>query len=96
MLEKTLENYFIREVKKRGGLALKLQALSMAGFPDRTVFFPNGMIYFVELKQEGKKPTKLQQQMIDKLRNFGFKAYVIDTKEKVRQFLELAEHLNAV
>ena len=39
MTEKAIENYFKTEIKKRGGLAIKLNSMSVSGLPDRIVLF---------------------------------------------------------
>lgn len=43
---------------------------------------------FVELKSEGIKPRKLQLIRHEELRTLGFKVFVIDTHEKLTQFLD--------
>jgi hypothetical protein len=93
MLEKTVENYLRDKVKTMGGIALKVNASNMAGLPDRMILFPEGKIYFVELKAPGKKPRPLQLASHRILRGLGFRVYVIDTKEGVLDFLkEVATH----
>ncbi len=85
--ESTIEIYLCQEVKKLGGLALKWSSMNVRGVPDRIVLMPNCPAVFVELKAPGKKPTALQAQMIQKLKDLGNTVQVIDSKEGVRQFL---------
>lgn len=84
--EKTLERTLVEEVRRRGGICLKLQGNMYAGMPDRLVMLPE-RIAFVELKSEGIKPRRLQLIRHDKLRALGLKVFVIDTHEKLTQFL---------
>lgn len=40
-----------------------------------------GYVGFAEIKTTGKKPTKIQAYIHDKLRSFGFEVFVIDDIE---------------
>ena len=88
MNEHQIENYLCTQVKDKGGLALKLNSTSMAGLPDRLVLFPDGFIYFVELKAPGKKPRPLQAAVHRRLKSLGFMVSVIDSKQQVNEFIE--------
>jgi hypothetical protein len=85
--EKLIEQRLREGVQNLGGIAIKLISAYLTGLPDRLVLLPGGRIYFVELKSTGKKPTKLQDFMFDKLRKLGFKVLVIDTLCALRIFL---------
>lgn len=89
--EKTLEAHLRTEVEKRGGQALKYTSQYHRGMPDRVVLMPGGLVYFVELKSEGKKPTLLQVKAHEKLRRLGFFVVVIDSTETLGDFLELLD-----
>ena len=67
MREKVIEQYFVAEVKKLGGIALKLNSTSMKGLPDRLILLPNGILFFAELKATGKKARPLQKFILKKL-----------------------------
>lgn len=86
--EKTLEHSLVEKIRQRGGICLKLQGNMYAGMPDRLVLLPGGHMVFVELKSEGIKPRKLQLIRHEELRTLGFKVFVIDTHEKLTQFLD--------
>ena len=85
--EKTLEHSLVVKIRQLGGICLKLQGNMYAGMPDRLILMPGGRIVFVELKSEGIKPRKLQLIRHEELRALGFKVFVIDTHEKLTQFL---------
>jgi len=83
MRESTLEKLFVKEVKKRGGLALKFVSPGMSGVSDRIVLMKNGRMAFVELKAPGKKMRPLQIKRKGQLESLGFKVYCIDNKEQI-------------
>lgn len=88
--ERDVEKYFVRQVAKVGGKAMKWSSPSNNGVPDRIVFlkYPLGpSVLFVELKAPGKKPTPLQQKVHEELRALGEKVYVVDSKAAVDKFL---------
>jgi hypothetical protein len=51
------------------------------GFPDLTVVLP-GEVIFVEVKQPGKKPTKIQEWWHKRLRTLGATVLVVDSEEQ--------------
>ena len=83
--EKVIEQYFVAEVKKLGGIALKLNSTSMNGLPDRLILLPNGVLFFAELKSTGKKARPLQRFIHQKLQSLGFIVYVIDSMAQVKK-----------
>ena len=85
--EKTLERNLVAKVKDLKGWAIKLLPFQVAGLPDRLVLMPEGKVYFVEVKSTGKKATKLQLVIHKRLESLGFTVYVIDTTEKLIEFI---------
>lgn len=86
--EKTVENYLVTKWKEAtGGEAVKFPPLFYAGFPDRICLAAPGLIVFVETKAPGKTPRKLQIKIIDKLKAWGFRVEVLDTKDAVDGFI---------
>ena len=81
MLERTIELKFVKEVKKTGGIALKLVCPGFIGMPDRLVLMPKGKMFFAEMKAPGQKPRPVQVKRHEMLRNLGFKVYVVDSLE---------------
>lgn len=88
MTEKTIENYLKKEIKNKGGLAVKLNSTTMAGLPDRMILLPKGIIFFVELKRPKGKARPLQLAVHRLLINLGFDVYVIDSKQKVKEVID--------
>ena len=85
--EKKLEARLVREIEARGGMALKYTSQYHRGIPDRICLIPPGILTFVELKSTGQKPTKLQEHAMEKLTSLGFDCLVIDTTEKLEEYL---------
>ena len=84
--EKLLERKLVEKVKAKGGEAFKMLSQYHRGLPDRAVLF-NGRAAFVEIKTTGKKPTKLQMRIKERLEQLGFEFYVIDNSEAIDDFI---------
>ena len=78
MRESKIENKLKQAVERLGGMCIKFPPIFFKGFPDRIVLLPGGAIFFVELKQKGKKPTGLQTLVHNRLRSLGFAVSVLD------------------
>lgn len=81
--EQALEQKFVKAVKAKGGLALKFVSPNYAGVPDRLILIAYGHIGFVEVKAPNQKPRKLQETRIRKLKQMGFKVYVLDHESQI-------------
>ena len=88
MVEKEIEYKFSKEVKKLGGIALKLVCPSFDGVPDRLVLMPGGKLYFVEVKRPGAKPRPLQVARHQMLRRLGFLVFVLDDPAQIDGVIE--------
>ena len=51
--------------------------------PDRLVLLPGGHIGFVEVKAPGEKPRPLQLSRHRRLRQLGFRVYVLDDEKQI-------------
>lgn len=81
MRESELEKKFKEMAAQAGGKAYKFVSPGNDGVPDRLVILPGGKIGFVELKQEGGKPRKLQQFRMKELESLGCFVTVADSIE---------------
>lgn len=88
MQEKELEAKFREKVKAAGGRAYKFVSPGNSGVPDRLVILPGGHIGFVELKQHGKKPTKLQERQHKILRSLSCYVAVLDRLEDIGKVVD--------
>lgn len=86
MREKEVEQALIREIRKKGGMCLKLVCPGWDGAPDRLCLWPGGKIKFAELKAPGRKPRPLQVRRAEQLKRLGFEVAVIDSTEAAAQF----------
>ena len=89
MLEKEIEKYLVSEVKKSGGTAYKFTSPGHVGVPDRLCLMPNGTIFFVELKATGKTTRPLQEREILRIRAYGQRVYVADSRKRIDEILKL-------
>jgi hypothetical protein len=76
-MEKDVEAYVRREVKKMGGKLLKWVCPGNDGVPDRILMLPGGRIWFIEFKDGGGKVSPLQTYWMDELYNLGFSSFVV-------------------
>ncbi|MDW4049105.1 VRR-NUC domain-containing protein [Staphylococcus saprophyticus] len=87
MRESKIENYLKTEVGKYNGMCLKFTS-SVSGVPDRIVILPDNRIYFVELKQEKGRLSKIQKYMHKQFNKRGVPVYVPYSKNDVDKFIE--------
>jgi len=84
--EKDIEDYFVRKVRQAGGRAYKF---GQNGLPDRICVFPQGKVFFAELKRPGERPRPLQINRQKELMCLGAVVVpYIDTKKGVDSFID--------
>ena len=83
MREKEIEKILVDEVKRLGGRAYKWTSPGNDGVPDRIVIKPNGEVWFVELKTETGRLSKMQEYQLNRLREHGCNAVVLYGPEEV-------------
>lgn len=88
MREKDVEQRLFKAVRQSGGLALKFVSPGFNGVPDRLLLFPGGRLAFCEVKAPGENPRPLQVHRMEQLRSLGFRVYVVDSEDGVRELLE--------
>ena len=88
MIENTVEGYLRKKVRAVRGKCYKFICPGHVGAPDRICIFPQGRVYFVETKAPGGKPRPTQLMFHRELAELGVTVRVIDTREKVRAFIE--------
>lgn len=87
MLERTIENYLVKQVKAAGGEAEKFTSPGKRHVPDRIVSWPFGFKDWVETKAPGKKPRAGQVRDHQKRLALNHVVWVIDTKKKVDEYV---------
>jgi hypothetical protein len=88
MTEKHIEQKLCTKVKAMGGIAIKINSLSMSGLPDRLVLLPGGEVIFIELKAPGKEMRPLQVKRKRQLEGLGFSVYCIDDVNQIEKILK--------
>ena len=90
MSESTVQKYLIAEVKKLGGLAVKVECSSRRGWPDITMVLPNKPIFLVEVKSDTRKGrlSDHQKQVHTEIALLGDKVWIVESKTEVDQLLQ--------
>jgi hypothetical protein len=96
MGEKLLESKLRREVKKMGGMAIKFVSPGHAGVADRIVIMPGGLIWFVELKSEGKKLSPLQKIFKTQMEDLKCRYWLVDCPEMLAECLHEIEYITKI
>lgn len=87
MRESVVEDYFIQQIERHGGLSSKFVSPSMLGVPDQIVLY-KGLTYYAEIKAPGEKPRKSQIAVHELYKEYGVIVHVIDTKSGVDTFIK--------
>lgn len=88
-LERDVEAYLGKSVRKLGGRCVKFLPDEENGMPDRLVLLPGGIVVWVELKNgETEKARKLQQLQHKRLRDLGQIVCVGQTKAQIDNILD--------
>lgn len=85
--EKSIEAKFRDGVKELGGLCYKFTSPGSVGVPDRIVIMPGGRVYFVELKKDKGRRTKMQTLRQTELRAHGARVWTLFGLVDVKAFL---------
>lgn len=75
------------KVEQLGGLCWKFTSPGTVGVPDRIVLH-EGRVYFVELKTERGRRSKVQKYIHKKMREQKIDVYMIWSKKDVDSFVE--------
>ena len=84
--EAYVEDYLVKQCKKRDILCWKLTCPGISGVPDR-LLIGHGKILFVETKSKVGKLRKLQEKIINAMINHGAIVYTANTREVVDEIL---------
>jgi len=88
MLERDIEAHLVEGVKRLGGVAYKFTSPGRRNVPDRICALPGGILFFVELKAPGKKPTAGQAREHRRLMDLGQLVFVCSTIAEVDELME--------
>jgi hypothetical protein len=86
MKESALEQMLFRQVRARGGIAVKL-APTQAGVPDRLILLPEGRHVLVELKADGGRVSPAQTLWHQRSAAIGHPVIVLRGRAEVDAWL---------
>lgn len=87
--EEKIEKEFVAECKKRNILQCKFEVDGFRGAPDRMVFLPDGMVFFIEFKRPGGgKVSQHQAKFLARLDSLGFKTLLTCCWEEPIEWIE--------
>lgn len=84
-LESSVQKGIITLLKSAGWVVDKPVSRSHNGFPDITAY-KDGKTIFIEVKRPGGKTKPIQDYWINKLKNMGFDAYVIESPKQLKDY----------
>lgn len=80
ILEKDIQKAVVEYARSKDILAFKVSSFSTRGLPDY-MFIKDGKVLFIEFKAPGKKATRLQEVVIEKIKREKIMVWVIDNIE---------------
>lgn len=86
--EAIVETYLDKQVKLLGGITRKTIYQGRRYAPDRQCFLPDGHLIIVECKAKQGKLSCGQKMELKRLRQLGFNAVVVSSKEEIDKLLE--------
>lgn len=86
--ESKIESAVCKYAQSKGCYVRKFSSPSRAGVPDRLFLTPNGLVFFIEFKAPGKRPTALQQREIDEIENRHGLAKWVDSVEEGKFYVD--------
>jgi hypothetical protein len=88
VLEKQIERAVKDYAESKGWLTRKWTSPGHSFVPDQIFIRPDGLIVFIEFKQQGKQATAGQLREHDRLRDHGCRVYVIDSVAAGKQLVD--------
>ena len=87
MLEKGIEQRMCEMIRERGGLTYKFSSPGNPGVPDRIVITPAGVVWFVELKTDTGRPSKIQKYQIAEFEKRNANVRVVYGWDAAKEFV---------
>lgn len=89
--EKQIEAYFVKRIKKIGGISYKWTSPGTVGVPDRIMILGNA-VYFVELKTKTGRVSPAQKKVHKELVKHGADVLILWSKEDVDELIRIYEN----
>jgi len=90
-LEKDIEKRVCDYAKSLGLLCYKFTSPSRRSVPDRMFITKAGVVFFIEFKRAGQKPTAAQEVEIAKIRATGVRVAIVDNVEYGKTVVSMAD-----
>ena len=85
MAEARIQKTILDYLKKSGYWTMKIVSVNKGGIPD-VYALKDGISYFIEVKDVGKKPAPLQAYRLAEIRKFGAITFWTDNLDKVKEY----------
>lgn len=92
MLEKDIEAWLNKKIRDLGGISFKFVSPNNPGVPDRIYIFPEGRVYFVELKTEIGRMSNIQKWQRQRLLDMGCRFYLVKGMDQAKDFIKEIQH----
>lgn len=89
VLEKQIEAKVCEYAKTKNVLVYKFTSPARAAVPDRMFVRPDGVIFFIEFKRGGQKPTEAQEREHHRLRQHKVSVFVIDNVDDGKAMVDM-------
>jgi len=89
MLEKQIEKKVCDYAKEQGLAVYKFTSPSRMAVPDRLFITRQGVVFFIEFKRAGQKPTPSQAREHERLTQQNVNVFVIDDVVKGKLVIDL-------
>lgn len=90
MRESTIESKTVNYAKSKGWLVYKFTSPANRAVPDR-IFIRHSIVFFIEFKAPGKKPTELQKKVHLDIKNQEIPVHIIDSWSKGKELMDSFE-----
>jgi hypothetical protein len=87
MLEKQIEKAVCDYAKSKGFLVYKFTSPNRRSVPDR-MFIRAGLVFFIEFKRAGAKPTAMQDREAQKIAAQDINVYFVDDIEMGKSIID--------
>lgn len=87
LLEHHIESRLVREVKKLNGIPYKFVSPQRRSVPDRLCVFRHNVIYFIEVKRPGGKPTTNQKRELKNLERLNCNTAIVTTYDEIDKLI---------
>lgn len=87
MKELTIESKIVNYAKSKGWLVYKFTSPANRAVPDR-IFIRHSIVFFIEFKAPGKKPTKLQKKVHNDINYHQVPVFIIDNVKTGKDLID--------